>query len=104
MHEIEVEADRARAAAAGGGDKPAYVRDVFERIASRYDLLNRLLSFGVDAWWRRRALRVLDWRRAPSGRYLDLCAGTLDVAATLSRQHGFRGFIVGADFAPSMLV
>jgi demethylmenaquinone methyltransferase/2-methoxy-6-polyprenyl-1,4-benzoquinol methylase len=103
MHETEVEARRADAAAAGGSDKRAYVRTVFERIAPRYDLLNRLLSLGVDRWWRRRALRALDWGRAPAGRYLDLCAGTLDVAAQLSRQRGFRGFVVGADFAAPML-
>jgi demethylmenaquinone methyltransferase/2-methoxy-6-polyprenyl-1,4-benzoquinol methylase len=53
--------------------------------------------------WRRRALRALEWTRAPDGRYLDLCAGTLDVGAQLSRQRGFRGFIVGADFALPML-
>lgn len=103
MFETEVETRRAGAAAAGGGDKRAYVRDAFERIAPRYDLLNRLLSFGIDASWRRRALQTLDWRRAPAGQYLDLCAGTLDVAATLARQRGFRGYIVGADFAAPML-
>jgi demethylmenaquinone methyltransferase/2-methoxy-6-polyprenyl-1,4-benzoquinol methylase len=103
MHRMEVEARRAGAAAAGGNEKRAYVRTMFERIAPRYDLLNRLLSLGIDRWWRRRALRALDWRRAPAGQYLDLCAGTLDVAAQLSRQRGFRGFVVGADFATPML-
>ena len=103
MRETKVEARRTDAAAAGGGDKRAYVRGMFERIAPRYDLLNRLLSLGLDRWWRRRALRVLDWARAPAGRYLDLCAGTLDVAARLSRQPGFRGFVVAADFAAPML-
>jgi demethylmenaquinone methyltransferase/2-methoxy-6-polyprenyl-1,4-benzoquinol methylase len=41
--------------------------------------------------------------RRPSGTYLDLCAGTLDVGAAISRRAGFRGFIVGADFAEPML-
>ncbi len=103
MNETEVEARRADAAAEGGADKRAYVRTVFEQIAPRYDLLNHLLSFNIDRWWRRRALQRLDWTRAPEGRYLDVCAGTLDVGAQLARQAGFRGFIVGADFAVPML-
>ncbi|HUQ45689.1 MAG TPA: ubiquinone/menaquinone biosynthesis methyltransferase [Gemmatimonadaceae bacterium] len=103
MHEREIEEATAGAAAEGGAEKRAYVRTVFEQIAPRYDLLNHLLSFNVDRWWRRRALRMLDWRRVPAGRYLDLCAGTLDVGAQLARQRGFGGFIVGADFAVPML-
>lgn len=90
-------------AAAGGGEKRAYVRHIFSEIAPRYDLLNRVLSLGIDRAWRRRALRALDWRRAPAGVYLDVCAGTLDVAALLTRQRGFRGLVVGADFAVPML-
>ena len=103
MTETRVEERRADAAADGGEEKHAYVRTMFEQIAPRYDLLNRLLSFNVDRWWRRRALRALEWNRVPDGRYLDLCAGTLDVGAQLSRQRGFRGFVVGADFAVPML-
>jgi demethylmenaquinone methyltransferase / 2-methoxy-6-polyprenyl-1,4-benzoquinol methylase len=93
----------AQEAAAGGADKRAYVRAVFEQIAPRYDLLNHLLSLNIDRYWRRRALRMLEWRRAPAGVYLDLCAGTLDVGAELSREREFRGFIVAADFAIPML-
>ena len=103
MHEPAIDEHRAEAAAEGGADKRAYVRSVFEQIAPHYDLLNHLLSFNVDRLWRRRALRALEWTRVPDGRYLDLCAGTLDVGAQLSRQRGFRGFIVGADFAVPML-
>lgn len=103
MHETVVDARRADEAAEGGAEKRAYVRAAFEQIAPRYDLLNHLLSFNIDRWWRRRALRALDWPRAPAGRYLDLCAGTLDVGAQLSRMRGFRGFILGADFAVPML-
>lgn len=90
-------------AAAGGAEKRAYVQNIFSEIAPRYDLLNHLLSFNVDKRWRRRALEALQWTRAPEGRYVDLCAGTLDVGAELSRRPGFRGFIVGADFAFPML-
>jgi demethylmenaquinone methyltransferase/2-methoxy-6-polyprenyl-1,4-benzoquinol methylase len=104
MHETEVEERVADAAAEGGAEKRAYVRTVFEQIAPRYDLLNHLLSLNIDRMWRRRALRALGWPAAPAGRYLDLCAGTLDVGAELTRQSGFRGFIIGADFAVPMLM
>ena len=103
MAQIEVDERRADLAAEGGAEKRAYVRTVFGEIAPRYDLLNHLLSLNIDKLWRRRALRALEWDRAPDGRYLDLCAGTLDVGAELIRRAGFRGFIVGADFAVPML-
>jgi demethylmenaquinone methyltransferase/2-methoxy-6-polyprenyl-1,4-benzoquinol methylase len=76
---------------------------MFSDIAPRYDLLNHLLSFNVDRRWRRRAIRALEWERAPSGQYLDLCAGTLDVATELAARPGFAGRVVGADFAEPML-
>ena len=98
-----LEERHANAAAAGGAEKEAYVRATFEQIAPRYDVLNHLLSFNVDRRWRRRALRSLGWKRVPGGRYLDLCAGTLDVSAQLASERGFHGFVVGADFAPAML-
>ncbi len=90
-------------AAAGGSEKRRYVRQIFSEIAPRYDLLNHLLSFNVDRGWRRRAISALAWERAPAGTYLDLCAGTLDIAAVLSSRSGFRGRVLGADFAEAML-
>ena len=84
-------------------DKRAYVRGMFTAIAPQYDFLNRLLSFTVDRHWRRRAVRRLDWERAPAGTFLDLCAGTLDLAATLARLRGFTGSVIGADFVVPML-
>ncbi len=98
-----LEAAEAESAAAWGDEKRAYVRRIFSEIAPRYDLLNRVLSFNVDRSWRRRAIAALEWTRRPDGRYLDLCAGTLDVAAQLVRAPGFRGTVVGADFAEPML-
>ena len=93
----------ALAAARGGAEKGAYVRAMFSDIAPTYDLLNRLLSFNVDRRWRRRALDAMHWRDAPRGRYLDLCAGTQDVAAELTRHPAFDGMVVAADFAEPML-
>ena len=95
--------DVATSAAAGGREKRAYVQQIFSEIAPRYDLLNHVLSLNLDRGWRRRALAALAWTRRPSGVYLDLCAGTLDVGAMLTRETGFRGVVVGADFAEPML-
>ena len=86
-----------------GGAKRHYVREMFTAIAPRYDLLNHLLSLNVDRRWRRQAVDRLDWERVPDGRYLDLCSGTLDLAAGLARRPGFAGQVVGADFVLPML-
>ncbi len=99
----DLEAREASAAAAGAAVKRAYVRRMFSDIAPRYDLLNRVLSLGVDRYWRRLALARLGWERDPAGTFLDLCAGTLDVAAALSARAGFTGQVIGADFAEPML-
>jgi demethylmenaquinone methyltransferase/2-methoxy-6-polyprenyl-1,4-benzoquinol methylase len=87
----------------GGAAKRAYVRAMFSAIAPTYDRLNRILSLRLDLRWRSQAVARLDWERAPEGIYLDLCAGTLDFAATLARQPGFRGRVIGADFVRPML-
>ncbi len=87
----------------GGPEKRAYVREIFTAIAPTYDRLNRIISLRFDQRWRRYAVGRLGWERRPDGIYLDLCAGTLDFAATLARQPGFRGRIVGADFVQPML-
>lgn len=89
---------------AGGKEKREYVRGVFRDIAPRYDLLNHLLSLNIDRRWRRRAVDELGWEAAPGGRYLDLCAGTLDLAAELGARPGFVGSVVGADFVLPMLM
>ncbi|MBI4503450.1 MAG: ubiquinone/menaquinone biosynthesis methyltransferase [Gemmatimonadetes bacterium] len=87
----------------GGDAKRSYVRQMFTAIAPRYDFLNHVLSLNIDRRWRRRAVATLSWQHAPAGRYLDLCAGTLDLAVELSSRPGFRGRIVGADFVVPML-
>jgi demethylmenaquinone methyltransferase/2-methoxy-6-polyprenyl-1,4-benzoquinol methylase len=89
---------------AGGQAKRTYVRDMFTAIAPRYDFLNHVLSLNIDRRWRRRAVACLDWEARPDGTYLDVCAGTMDLAAELARQAGFRGSVVGADFVVPMLV
>jgi demethylmenaquinone methyltransferase/2-methoxy-6-polyprenyl-1,4-benzoquinol methylase len=102
---LDPEAREAAEAAtnASASGKRTYVQRIFSEIAPRYDLLNRLLSLGIDRRWRKVALERLAWTRTPTGVFLDLCAGTLDVGAELSRRGGFRGKIVAADFAEPML-
>ena len=90
-------------AAEGGTEKSDYVKQVFSEIAPRYDLLNHLLSLNIDRIWRRKAIAKLGVSRNPAARYLDLCAGTLDVSAALASSPGFRGSIIAADFAEPML-
>ena len=85
----------------GGPEKRAYVREIFTAIAPTYDRLNRIISLRFDQRWRRYAVDGWAGSGRPDGIYLDLCAGTLDFAATLARRPGFRGRIVGADFVPA---
>ncbi|HEY7686978.1 MAG TPA: ubiquinone/menaquinone biosynthesis methyltransferase [Gemmatimonadales bacterium] len=88
---------------AGGQAKRSYVRGMFTAIAPRYDFLNHVLSLNIDRRWRRRAVARLAWEARPGGTYLDVCAGTMDLAAELARQAGFYGSVVGADFVVPML-
>src|ERR1041384_1386072 len=91
------------AAASGGAEKGAYVRDVFSTIAPSYDRLNHLLSLNIDRMWRRKAIAALEWRGNPGGTYVDLGAGTLDIGTMLASEKGFSGRVIGADFAEPML-
>jgi demethylmenaquinone methyltransferase / 2-methoxy-6-polyprenyl-1,4-benzoquinol methylase len=82
---------------------PDAVRRMFGAIAPRYDLLNHLLSFNRDKSWRRHAVdRLLDGGPA-SGRYLDACAGTLDLAVEIASRPGFSGEVIASDFSFPML-
>lgn len=84
-----------------GAPEKAAVRSMFDRIAPRYDLLNRLLSAGVDVRWRRKAVDALDC--LGPARILDLCTGTADLLIeALGRDPRLRG--LGADLSPQMLV
>lgn len=84
-------------------DASRRVREMFTRIAPRYDFLNHFLSLELDRLWRGRTARILEpILRNPDARVLDLCCGTGDLAFALSRRGKAR--VVGADFAHTMLV
>jgi demethylmenaquinone methyltransferase/2-methoxy-6-polyprenyl-1,4-benzoquinol methylase len=83
----------------------AHVREMFGRIAPRYDLLNHLLSLDIDKLWRRRVAKRFSWVLHNRGaRALDLCCGTGDLAIAFRKEAPAGAEIAGSDFAPEMLV
>jgi demethylmenaquinone methyltransferase / 2-methoxy-6-polyprenyl-1,4-benzoquinol methylase len=81
-----------------GDEKTEHVRKMFDAIAPRYELVNRVMTFGLDSRWRRRA--VADLRLAPGSVVLDIAAGTGDFTRELRRQ-GHRA--VATDLSFNML-
>jgi len=79
---------------------PARIAGMFDAIAPRYDLLNHLLSAGLDRRWRTRAIGEL--HLGPGARIVDLCTGTGDLAIA-AIQHRSTVSVVGVDFAGQML-
>lgn len=81
-----------------GDDKVRAVRAMFDTIAPRYDLVNRIMTFGMDRGWRRRTVRSLG---LPTGALvLDLACGTGDLCRELET-HGYHG--IGVDLSFGML-
>lgn len=77
------------------------VEQMFDSIAPRYDLLNRVLSLGIDQTWRRKMVRTVRARSASPQRILDIATGTADVAIQLLRLRPEE--IVGVDLSEEML-
>jgi demethylmenaquinone methyltransferase/2-methoxy-6-polyprenyl-1,4-benzoquinol methylase len=81
-----------------------WVRDMFGRVAHRYDLANHLLSFNIDRFWRahtvRRVGRILE---RPEARVLDICCGTGDLALALAKGRPAARPTFGSDFCHPML-
>jgi demethylmenaquinone methyltransferase/2-methoxy-6-polyprenyl-1,4-benzoquinol methylase len=82
----------------------AWVRDMFGRVAHRYDLANHLLSFNIDRYWRahtaRRAAAIL---ARPEARILDICCGTGDLLLALAKGGPAGRPVFGSDFCHPML-
>jgi demethylmenaquinone methyltransferase/2-methoxy-6-polyprenyl-1,4-benzoquinol methylase len=80
---------------------PERIAGMFDAIAGRYDLLNHLLSAGIDRRWRARAIRSL--QLTGGERVLDLCTGTADLAIAAATAQPAAARVVGIDFAGAML-
>lgn len=83
-----------------GKARADYVRGMFDRIAGRYDLMNRLITAGQDRKWRRFAVQMADL--PARGRLLDIAAGTGDIAQEALKQQPAAS-VHGADFALEMM-
>jgi demethylmenaquinone methyltransferase/2-methoxy-6-polyprenyl-1,4-benzoquinol methylase len=90
----------ADAEAAGVDRRPERVEAMFSAIARRYDLMNRLMTMGLDQRWRRAAAGAADL--PPAQPALDACCGTGDLALALARRYP-RSRITGFDFSEEML-
>ncbi len=73
---------------------------MFSGVAARYDFLNRLLSFGLDVFWRKKLVKLANAK--PGDRILDIATGTGDVAIEFAEQHKDIS-IIGVDFSEAML-
>jgi demethylmenaquinone methyltransferase/2-methoxy-6-polyprenyl-1,4-benzoquinol methylase len=77
------------------------VQSMFDRIAGRYDLLNRVISFRLDTWWRAQAIRTVLSGENPS--IVDLGTGTGDLAFNAARMAKGKARIIGLDFSLQMV-
>ncbi len=77
------------------------VRQMFSSIATRYDVTNEVLSFGIHRLWRRKAIRLSGAK--PGDAVLDCATGTGDLAIAFKHTVGGDGRVVGTDFCPEML-
>ena len=82
-------------------DKAGLVRDVFDSVASRYDIMNDLMSVGLHRIWKRYAIDQAALR--PGNVVLDLAGGTGDLTRQIARKVGKEGHVVLADINAAML-
>lgn len=101
-HEIDSQQATTPAAARAGVDKSGdRVRDMFAQIAPKYDLMNHVLSLGIDIRWRKNVLKRL--RLDGTLPVLDCCTGTGDLALAIAKHVEGRVEVVGTDFCAPML-
>ncbi len=84
-----------------GKDKPQYVKDTFNSIAAKYDIMNTFMSLGMDERWRRKTVKTV---KAQPGMYvLDVCCGTGKLTKELAKAVMPTGKVIGLDFSEKML-
>jgi demethylmenaquinone methyltransferase / 2-methoxy-6-polyprenyl-1,4-benzoquinol methylase len=84
-----------------GEERSLLVREMFDRIARRYDLLNTVMTAGLNRLWNRRVVAAASLN--PGGRALDLACGTGSLTRDLARKVGPDGYVLGIDFSREML-
>jgi len=84
-----------------GEERPLLVREMFDRIADRYDLLNTVMTAGLNRLWNRRVVDAASLN--PGGTALDLACGTGSLTRDLARKVGPGGHVLGIDFSREML-
>ena len=77
------------------------MREMFDRIAGRYELLNALMSVGLNRIWNKKAFQATGLR--PGGRALDLACGTGSLTRDLAERVGPEGYVLGIDFSKEMV-
>jgi demethylmenaquinone methyltransferase/2-methoxy-6-polyprenyl-1,4-benzoquinol methylase len=78
-----------------------YIKETFDFIADRYDLMNTIMTLGMDKKWR--SLAVQQVKASPGANILDVCCGTGQLSFELAKAVGYKGKITGLDFSEKML-
>jgi demethylmenaquinone methyltransferase/2-methoxy-6-polyprenyl-1,4-benzoquinol methylase len=86
---------------ASGSQRALLVREMFDRIADRYDLLNTLMTAGLNRLWNKKVVRATGL--GPGGRALDLACGTGTLTRDIAKRVGPEGYVLGIDFSREML-
>ena len=84
-----------------GEERARLVQEMFDRIASRYELLNTLMTAGLHRIWNNKAVKATGLREG--GRALDLACGTGSLTRDLAKETGLTGYVLGVDFSREML-
>lgn len=84
-----------------GKDKSEYVRKTFNSIAGNYDLMNTLMTLGMDKGWRRKVVKTV--KAAPGLKILDVCCGSGKLAIEIAKAVTPIGSVTGLDFSEKML-
>src|SRR3989338_1684171 len=83
-------------------DSPnSYIQDIFSQVPSTYELLNRILTLGLDKSWRKKAAKIASLNGGKA--WLDVCSGTGQMAIYLSQLAAKKTTIVAFDFSLPML-